>query len=212
MPFRSDRGGEDELIAHLTTWSDVNLPPGTPAKVDAAIAEIIPGKVDPSIQGIGGLAAGSTGMIFRGTQIKIYGAGSNIQQTSKVVDPFFRVPRDIPEGHRIVRPPFGLDFIDQVMCKPAYSAIGDSGSIICNEDNQIIGLHFMGSNEIGIFNRIKNVLDEFKRQGYDLELITEKTINNTSLSLTTPTKDSGGPFDAMESLNGVKSMIFTNNS
>ncbi len=49
-------------------------------------------------------------------------------------------------------------FVDQLMAG-SMSAGGDSGSAVLNEQNQIIGLLFAGSNTSTIINRIQNVLN-----------------------------------------------------
>jgi hypothetical protein len=49
-------------------------------------------------------------------------------------------------------------FEDQLIIEPAgFSAGGDSGSVILNEHNQVVGLLFAGSDEITIANRVSNV-------------------------------------------------------
>lgn len=45
---------------------------------------------------------------------------------------------------------------DQVLCT-RYTAGGDSGSVVLNSRNKIVGLHFAGSPSTSIFNRIEHV-------------------------------------------------------
>ena len=48
-------------------------------------------------------------------------------------------------------------FRDQVICT-RYTAGGDSGSLVLNERNFAVGLHFAGSESSSIFSKIDNVL------------------------------------------------------
>jgi hypothetical protein len=50
-----------------------------------------------------------------------------------------------------------VGFRDQVLCS-RYTDGGDSGSIVLNEQNEAVGLHFAGSPSTSIFNRISPVL------------------------------------------------------
>ena len=47
-------------------------------------------------------------------------------------------------------------FVDQLMAG-AMSAGGDSGSAVLNDQNELVGLLFAGSNSTTLFNRIQNV-------------------------------------------------------
>jgi len=51
-------------------------------------------------------------------------------------------------------------FEDQLMAGPM-SEGGDSGSVVVNGDNQVVGLLFAGSPQVTIFNHIGHVLDAF---------------------------------------------------
>jgi hypothetical protein len=49
-------------------------------------------------------------------------------------------------------------FVDQVLTTPIAQG-GDSGSVVLNENNQVIGLLFAGSDAIAIVNKIANVIE-----------------------------------------------------
>ena len=57
---------------------------------------------------------------------------------------------DLPSRHQF------LGLRDQVLCT-RYTAGGDSGSVVLNSRNRIVGLHFAGSESTSIFNRISHV-------------------------------------------------------
>ena len=57
-----------------------------------------------------------------------------------------------------------VGFRDQVLCT-RYTASGDSGSVVLNDRERIVGLHFAGSPSTSIFNRINHVF-----QLLDIEL------------------------------------------
>jgi len=51
------------------------------------------------------------------------------------------------------------EFVDQVICEDI-STGGDSGSAVVSGDGKLAGLLFAGSDQITVFNKIQNVLDE----------------------------------------------------
>ena len=57
-------------------------------------------------------------------------------------------------GHR----PGPGGFMDQVLCT-RYGAAGDSGSVILNSNDKIVGLHFAGATSGSVFNRITHVFE-----------------------------------------------------
>ncbi|MDO1444630.1 hypothetical protein Q0590_00125 [Rhodocytophaga aerolata] len=60
--------------------------------------------------------------------------------------------------------PIHITYVNQIRVKPnapypRFSAPGDSGSAIVNNLNQVVGLHFSGSGDLSIANRITQVID-----------------------------------------------------
>lgn len=48
-------------------------------------------------------------------------------------------------------------FVDQIICKPAFSVPGDSGSWVGNENNNTVGIVFAGSPEVTVVNKAINL-------------------------------------------------------
>jgi hypothetical protein len=76
--------------------------------------------------------------------------------TGVITDVHFRLSLQYrrPSGKSKAR----VGFKDQVLCT-RYSAPGDSGSIILNSSDRVIGLHFAGSRSASVFNRIQHVFN-----------------------------------------------------
>ena len=181
--------GDDAEIARLSAWSRVSA--GGPVRVDAAIAEVDPERVSAAIEGLG-LPTGTSNLIFEGMPVKLRGHGSGAVRTSVVLDANFRVPGDLAAGSEVTTP-FDLSFVDQVMCE-VFTEPGDSGSAVLNADGRLVGLHFWGSNRRSVFNRIVDVLAEFRGQGLDVEPVTTR---NETTPVAPPPAPPGAP-DANE--------------
>src|SRR5205807_3822770 len=105
------------------------------------------------IPGIG-TSNGTSNSIRTGMIVQKIGAASG-HTTAKVLDPDFVIDLQYvaPDG-TVGR----VGFRDQVMCEP-FTRTGDSGSLVLNSKDEVVGLHFAGSPTMSVFNRIGNVFD-----------------------------------------------------
>ena len=133
------------------TFADV----GFDNQVDAAIARVRRRDwVVTQIRELGVAPGGVGRVIRRGMQIKKVGRTTGYT-TGVIQDVHFRTALDYPRpnGARTQR----VGFKDQVLCS-RYSDGGDSGAIVLNSSNRVIGLHFAGAVSGSVFNRIQHVL------------------------------------------------------
>lgn len=117
--------------------------------VDAALAEPLnPGDVSPEILEIGTLAGIAEGTL-----------GLSIQKSGRTTA---RTTGTIEQVDVTVRVSYGVGrsatFVDQVMAG-AMSQGGDSGSVVLDMENRLVGLLFAGSTNTTIINRIQNVFE-----------------------------------------------------
>jgi hypothetical protein len=85
-----------------------------------------------------------------------------VQKTGRTTDYTIGMIKDINyrTSLRYKKPGGGrgrVGFRDQVLCT-RFTAGGDSGSAVLNMKQQIVGLHFAGSDSSSVFNRIGHVL------------------------------------------------------
>jgi hypothetical protein len=121
-------------------------------KVDCAIARpIIDGDISDEILEIGKAAGFNIGELQVGQAVKKSGRTTGVNQGI------------IVGLDGIVSVGYGDNkvavFEDQILTT-AIAQGGDSGSAVLNDNNQIIGLLFAGSDAIAIVNKIANVIDE----------------------------------------------------
>jgi hypothetical protein len=144
-----------DTIGTLANWVPLIFSDtGFPNLVDAAIAELTADIASPSIALLGWPKGVNTGLT-RGTYVQKVGRTSTLS-VARVQDVDLRVPSTYPNGSgKLGR----VGFSDQVLVT-YYSTGGDSGSPVLDMDNNIVGLHVAGSETIGIFCKIANVMDQ----------------------------------------------------
>lgn len=145
-----------DTIATLSEWVPfVFSPTGFPNTVDAAIAKLEPDIASPAIAQLGIPIAVNT-TLERGQIVQKEGRTTTLS-AAQILDIDFSVSSVYPNPSL----PGGVGrvgFSDCVLVT-FYSAGGDSGSPVLNMDNEVVGLHFAGSDTIGIFCRIENVMN-----------------------------------------------------
>ena len=126
---------------------------GWPNKVDAAIARLVRSNAgSKAIMGIGEVR--SLGVPKRGMTVRKSGYATDLTY-GQIIDIHFRgAPEDYPTDNygSIGR----AGFKDQILVT-RFSAKGDSGSLVVDEDNRAIGLLFAGSDKGSVCNKISNV-------------------------------------------------------
>jgi hypothetical protein len=136
---------------------------GFPNLVDAAIAALEPGVASPAIAVLG-VPKGVNTNLTRGMFVQKMGRTTTLS-TAIAQDVDFRVSSTYPDASG---KPGRVGFSDQVLVT-YYSAGGDSGSPVLDMNNNIVGLHVAGSDTIGIFCKIANVMDQL-----GVEVVTEQ--------------------------------------
>ena len=123
--------------------------------VDAAIARVRRRNwVVTQIRELGIAPAGAGRVVRRGMHVKKVGRTTGYT-TGVIQDIHFRMGLTYPRanGGQTQR----VGFKDQVLCS-RYSDKGDSGAIVLNRSDRVIGLHFAGAAAGSVFNRINHVL------------------------------------------------------
>jgi len=169
QPAPADRGGTDDTIARLDGFVEIRFDGGNaepflrrlanrlglrpvaeppPNFVDAAIAKPVEDNlVDDSILGLGT----PSGVADAGVSEMMRKSGRTTGITSGRV----------LATEATVRVQYGRDtatFADQVVASPM-SRGGDSGSLVLNERNEVVGLLFAGSDTATVWNRSRRVMD-----------------------------------------------------
>jgi hypothetical protein len=137
--------GHETVLQSVKKKSAENL-------VDCAIAEPVnPDDIENEVLEIGAISGIEEGEL--GMAIKKSGRTTGLTTgTIEQIDVTARVN-------------YGLNkvgvFVDQFMASPM-SEGGDSGSVVVNNDNKLVGLLFAGSNSGTVVNRIQNVFEALK--------------------------------------------------
>jgi hypothetical protein len=160
QPGPEDAMGTKSRIATLAAWEPFNFTRrGWPNRVDAAIARVIRAKsVTRRIRDINVIPRKTSSNIVEGMRVVMVGRSSDLVDSGRVTFPSAKVKlayRRKKTKRDIVR------FSDQVICTP-YSTSGDSGSVILNDRNEVIGLHTSGGISVSIFNKIEHVFSLLK--------------------------------------------------
>lgn len=159
QPGKIDGGKlSTDVIATLSEFVPFDFSAGYPNLVDAAIAKVKSSRsVAPEIRIIGVKPRGVSRRLSRGMRVKKTGRTTDF--TIGVIQDLHyrvRIPYKSSKTNPNARRTAGLR--DLVLCS-RYTAGGDSGSIVLNDRNYAVGLHFAGSPSTSIFCRIRNVFD-----------------------------------------------------
>ena len=157
---------EEDYVAHLSAYKKLKFGGAKRNKVDAAIAEVVAGAVDPrgTIQGIG-VPGDQVLEPFLGMKVKKAGRSSGLTRGTVIlvgatVSVFFGTPEE----------PKTAKFVNQLMVTPnkrTFVKPGDSGSVVFYDSKDCpewVGLLFAGSSDgWGIVNPIKPVFKALKK-------------------------------------------------
>ncbi len=150
-----------DYIANLSDWEP--LVPGGTSLVDAAIAQVIPNKVDPEgrILEIGTISS-QPAVALAGQAVKKSGRTSGLT-TGKVAG--LNATVTVQYESECAGTPFVTEFTGQILVTPGkFLKAGDSGSLLVENKSsnpKPIGLLYAGSSQVAIANPIQNVLDVF---------------------------------------------------
>ena len=157
QPGSLDGGSSDgDSFARLTDFVPFEFTESSfPNLVDAAIAKVRRRTwAGPKLRILDIAPAGVSRTVRRGMHIKKVGRTTDYT-TGVITDIHLRLALKYhrPSGSGRAR----VGFRDQVLCT-RYSAGGDSGSVVLNNNDKIVGLHFAGAASGSVFNRITHVL------------------------------------------------------
>lgn len=159
-----------DAIGTLADWVPLIFSAtGFPNLVDAAIAELDPGIASPAIALLG-VPKGVNTNLTRGMYVQKMGRTST-RSVAVAQDVDFRVSSTYPDSSGALS---RVGFSDQVLVT-YYSAGGDSGSPVLDMENNIVGLHVAGSDTIGIFCKIANVMDQL-----NVDVVTQQNQASTA--------------------------------
>ncbi len=158
QPGSLDGGSSDgDSFARLTDFVPFEFTETSfPNLVDAAIAKVRRRSwAGPKLRILDIAPAGVSKTVRRGMHIKKVGRTTDYT-TGVITDVHLRLALKYhrPSGSGRAR----VGFRDQVLCT-RYSAGGDSGSVVLNNNDKIVGLHFAGAASGSVFNRITHVLE-----------------------------------------------------
>ncbi len=163
QPGKKDEGLiRRDRIGNLTQFIPFDFSPGFPNLVDAAIARVRKRSVEAELRILGIRPAGVSTEVVRDMMVRKVGRTTDLT-FGQVTDVHFRT-RVSYKKTATRRASAGLR--DLVLCT-RYTQGGDSGSLVLNERDEAVGLHFAGSPGSSIFCRIENVLEAL-----DVELVT----------------------------------------
>lgn len=159
QPGPGDIDGESSTIAKLARWIDFDFATtGWPNLVDAAIARVVRSdSVTNSIREINVVPIATSSVITKGMRVRKVGRSSD-DMWGEVKNPSFNLRHKhmtIAGTRSYVR------YADQVLCD-RFAGPGDSGSIVLNEQNQVVGLCAAGSPSRASFNKIDYVFSALK--------------------------------------------------
>lgn len=147
-----------DFVATLADW--VELLPGSTSTVDAAIAQVMPGMVDPagSILEIGTISSDPATAVV-GQLVKKSGRTSGLTR-GKVAG--LNATVTVQYEDECGGNPYTVTFTNQILATPGkFLKAGDSGSLMVEDvsvNPRPVGLLFAGSNRIAIANPIQEVL------------------------------------------------------
>jgi hypothetical protein len=150
-----------DYVANLSDWAP--LVPGGTSSVDAAIAQVIPGTVDPAgkILEISTISSEPAAALV-GQAVKKSGRTSGLT-TGKVAG--LNATITVQYENECAGAPFVTTFTGQILVTPGkFLKAGDSGSLMVENkasNPQPIGLLYAGSPKVAIANPIQDVLDAF---------------------------------------------------
>ena len=156
QPGDADGGKEPgDVLATLVEFVPFDFSEGYPNLADAAIAEVRSQSVRPELRILGIRPVGVSHTLRRGMTVKKVGRTTDFT-TGVVQDLHYRMRLSYPTSK--AKPPAtrAAGLRDLVLCT-RYTAGGDSGSLVLNNRNRAVGLHFAGSPSSSIFCRIRNV-------------------------------------------------------
>ena len=131
---------------------------------DAAIAKVIGSRVSPVIFGTEAGPVDWTSRVSRGMLVRKSGRTTPLGNVGRVKDIDFMTSKlEYKTKNGQLRP---IRFHHQVLCE-RFTASGDSGAVVLDSRERVIGLHFAGSESVSVFNRIGFVLEAF-----DIEIVT----------------------------------------
>jgi hypothetical protein len=169
QPGPADGGAASDRAAELRRFVPIELD-GSPNKVDAAIAELLPGvRWQPELCAIGRITGVQDGV--EGMEVRKHGRTTGYTEgtiTDESYDALVGVDRDDPNGIGLFQAQLR---IERASAFPAFGLAGDSGSLVVSKAvPQAVGLYFAGppGGSYGIASPIADVLGEMQ-----IELLTD---------------------------------------
>ncbi len=166
QPGAADEGtASTDRIGILTDWVPFDFTPNsTQNNIDAAIAQLDDNAASAAISRLG-VPAGVNTNLTRGMYVQKVGRTTS-HSVARITDVDLVLNLTYPTAS-------GLQLAtmrDQVLVT-FYSNPGDSGSGVLDMDNNVVGLHVGGSDVVGFFCRIGNILERL-----GLEVVTQDNL------------------------------------
>ena len=157
QPGTFDGGTREDIIATLRAAVPIKFG-GAPNLVDAALAQPISPRLIKEYEILG------IGEIFGARRVTYDDEGITVRMSGRTtpyaegkildIDATVQVVYDL-EGRKVAR------FDHQILVTPAVAKPGDSGSLLVDRNNLVVGLIFAGSEKVAVANRIDHVLRAF---------------------------------------------------
>lgn len=151
-------GDNPRRIGVLSDWIEITTRTDRQYIGDLALAALS-GSVSPVLPGGIGIPAGvNMNRPPKGSAVKIYSVAGGAVRTSIVAESDYSdsLHYSDDDGNQL-----SVRFRNVVLCRPAYSEPGDSGSVVLNDDNEVVGIHFWGGPNESIFAPIGDVVRTF---------------------------------------------------
>jgi len=184
----------------LLTWTSLE---GS-VTADAALIWVNPSLISPSIMGIGRPDTTPAAGVQQSQILRIFSSNATARQMK--VD---RVTDDVPVIARGPDWSASLNYLGQIVCKPEISQPGDSGAIVVDNQNRVVGMVVAGSDGDGttIVTPISAILQNTAWGGGELEVLDNIPLGAVAPPMKQPSQNPGTQRVDLSSLSPMQKLI-----